>query len=95
MLLPRIRSPATILLYILSFTAIFASAVDLAFTSPGFNKIAASGYPYFSVGQDVTVSWTTPWQQTTVVVFQNVNGKVYYDILAGMPHSSMRSGSHK
>lgn len=89
MLLPRIP-PAT-LFHLITF-AILASAIDLAFTKPGFNKIAASGYPYFSVGEDVTVSWTTPWEETTVVVFQNVNGKVYYDILAGMryliPHTA-------
>ena len=76
---------ARVVFQLAALSALFASAVEaLEFTKPGFNQVASSGYPYFSVGDEVDVEWTTQFDETTLVVFQRVsNGNVFYDTLAG------------
>lgn len=74
------------LLHIATF-AILASAADkLAFKSPHISNLkkAASGYPYLTVGSEVKISWSTDFEQTTLAVYQKVNGNVFVQLLAGM-----------
>lgn len=74
------------LLHIATF-AILASAADkLAFKSPDFSSLkkAASGYPYITLGSEVKISWSTDFEETTLAVYQKVNGNVFVQLIAGM-----------
>ena len=70
-----------ILSYIFTF-AVFSSA--LKFVEPGLNSVSGNGLPYYTIGQNVTISWTTEFEQTDLVVFQRrPDGRTFsYDLLA-------------
>lgn len=62
-----------------------AAAQQLAFTSPDISALSTDyrGWHYVMQGKDVTISWTTPFQQTTLIIFEaQDNGNWTYDILA-------------
>lgn len=73
------------LLHIATFAVFASAAKSLAFNSPSFSKVAASGYPYFNIGDSVKISWSTEFEQTTLLVYQKVkvSGKYFYELLAG------------
>lgn len=77
------------LLYVLLLisSAAMTLAAKMAFTSPNFDKkVAKSGYSYFMFKDEVEISWTTPFDKTTLAVFQKVKGNFYHEILASMSY---------
>ena len=57
------------LLQIASF-AVFASAEKLAFKQPDLSLVTGNSLPYYTVGENVNISWTTPFKHTTLIVYQ-------------------------
>lgn len=76
---------ACVISHILSFLTL-ASAANLAFDTPNFGAApkTADGLPYFYKDSPVTISWFTSFENTTLVVFQDLgNGTVLWELLAG------------
>lgn len=66
-----------------SFSAVFTAAQDLAFTAPNLSTTSSND---FTVGEYVGISWTTPFEQTSLILFERGDdGKWNFDTLAGMP----------
>lgn len=74
-------------LHIATF-AIFTQAQRLAFNTPDFDNIAASGYPVVEIGSRVIIRWDTNFDETSLLVYQEVNGRAVYEVLAGMRYRS-------
>ena len=73
------------LLHIAIFAGFASAATKLAFTSPGFSQKGPASLPYFSLGQKVKISWTTPFDNTTLILYQKRDGQEFPKVLAGMP----------
>ncbi len=72
---------------LISFLAAIASAVDLAFLSPDLTPAVSGGpLPHYTVGDYVGVSWTTPFEETNLLLYQLKEKAYAYKILARMLH---------
>lgn len=78
-----LESPTCAVLYIAYFVA-YVSAKKLAFVSPNLAIYEGTGsLPYYTIGTNVTIAWTTPFKQTTLRVYQQrEDGSFVADILA-------------
>lgn len=66
--------------------AFVAAAQELAFISPDIAALSTDyrGWHYVMEGKDVTISWTTPFANTTLLVFEaQDDGTWTFDILGG------------
>ena len=90
----KMPSPVRTLVFgfALSFASI-ASAANLAFTSPTFNTANGNALPVFTQGQQVTISWTTTYANTSLTVYQENDNGGYdaFDLLAGKNSNFTRS----
>ncbi|KAK5168657.1 uncharacterized protein LTR77_005966 [Saxophila tyrrhenica] len=65
---------------ILQLLAASGAAQDLAFTAPDLSSTGDNG---FTVGQDVRISWTTPFNETSLILFERGDdGDWAFDTLA-------------
>ena len=63
-------------------------AQQLAFTSPDLTPAVGGGeLPHYTVGDYVGISWTTPWQETNLLVYQLKETAYAYEVLARTLHS--------
>ena len=70
-----------------TFAIIFStcSALKLAITEPDLRPVVSgAGLPHYSVGDNVTIKWTTPFRDTTLLVYQSRGDNSVYKVLAGM-----------
>ena len=73
---------------LLSFivTAFVSAAQNLSFIEPIIPpNVDEVALPYYTAGDEVTISWVTPFEKTTLLVYQlRDNHNWAYGILAGM-----------
>ena len=69
--------------FVVLYFATFALAQHLAFLQPDLTPVTSgSSRPHYTVGQDVTISWTTPFEETNLLVYQLKETAYAYDVLA-------------
>jgi hypothetical protein len=69
--------------FIVLYFATFSSAQDLAFISPDLTPVVGgAALPHYTVGEYVTVQWTTPFEETNLLVYQLKETAYAYEVLA-------------
>ena len=72
---------------VISSLATVGWAQNLSFLSPDLTPVVSGGaLPHYTVGDYVGVSWTTPFEETNLLVYQLKEKAYAYDVLAGMSY---------
>jgi hypothetical protein len=75
---------------VISYFATLAGAQDLAFLSPDLTPVVSGGaLPHYTVGDYVGVSWTTPFEETNLLVYQLKETAYAYEVLARTSHRTL------
>lgn len=68
--------------FALVFLTTFVSAQHLQFLQPQIAASSGGNLPYYTEGDYVTVSWQTPFEETTLFIYQLDGNKYDYEVLA-------------
>ena len=75
---------------VISCFATLALAQNLAFLSPDLTPVVSGGaLPHYTVGDYVGVSWTTPFEETNLLVYQLKESAYAYEVLARTLHRTL------